>query len=115
MEEESSIPRHPIDPHDPVVATSFGGVIFPLERVHRKGGWRRLVDEVEQRRYLISTLASEGERRQRGGGVDGVGRVREFEGRRLPAIGGSGGGRRGQREQRLRSYFVIFGPVAGTR
>ena len=34
MGEESSISQYSINPCDPIVATPFGGVIFPLEGVH---------------------------------------------------------------------------------
>ena len=68
MGEESSISEYSINPRNPIVLVPFGGVIFPLERGNQRRGWRRPIDNDEQRLYLISTLACEGEQRQWGDG-----------------------------------------------
>jgi hypothetical protein len=72
MGEESSISQFSINRHNPIVATPFGGVIIPLERVHdRKGGWRRLVNDGVLGLNVVSAAAVEGKRRRWGGWLMG--------------------------------------------
>jgi hypothetical protein len=69
MGEESIISQYSINPRNPIVPTPFGGIMFPLERVHdRKGGWRRLVDDGGVESTSRVGCGEAGERRQWGDG-----------------------------------------------
>ena len=74
MGEESSISQYSINPCNPIVATPFGGVIFPLERVHdRKGRRRAGVDDGGVESTSRVGCGEPGERRQLGGRLMGSG------------------------------------------
>jgi hypothetical protein len=47
-----------IYPHNPIVTSTFGGVVFPLKLVHQGGGWQQAFDvDMKKSRYLFSALA----------------------------------------------------------
>ena len=74
MGDESSISQYSINPCNPIVATPFGGVIFPLECVHdRKGGWQQLVDDGGVESTSRIGCGEAGERRRWGGQLMGSG------------------------------------------
>ena len=74
MGEESIISQYSINPRNPIVATPFGGVIFPLERVHdRKGRRRAGVDDGGVESTSRVGCGEPGERRRWGGRLMGLG------------------------------------------
>jgi hypothetical protein len=91
MGEESSISQYSINPCNPIVATPFGGVIFPLERVHdRKGRRRAGVDDGGVESTSRVGCGEPGERRRWGGRLMGSGgcvRSKDGVSRRSAAAG----------------------------
>ena len=91
MGEESIISQYSINPRNPIVATPFGGVIFPLECVHdRKGGWQQLVDDGGVESTYRVGCGEAGERRRWGGRLMGSGgciRLKGGASRRSAAVG----------------------------
>jgi hypothetical protein len=74
MGEESIISQYSINSCNPIVAMPFGGIIFPLERVHDcKGGWRQLVNKGALGLSVVSAAAVEGKRHRWGGWSMGSG------------------------------------------